>query len=127
MPPQILIVDDDAKNRDVLVILLKEQGVQSVPVASPLQLNKVLAEIDHLDAVFLDLEMPHMNGYDAFKLLKHYPVSQNVPVVAYTVHVSHVNAVQDAGFHSFLAKPIDPERFPEQLRCILNGQSVWEI
>ena len=32
-----------------------------------------------------------------------------------------------AGFDGFLSKPLDPDRFPEQIRRVLSGEAVWEI
>jgi len=33
---------------------------------------------------------------------------------------------QQAGFDGFLGKPLDPDRFPNQIRRILSGEQVWE-
>ncbi len=127
MGPKILLIDDNRLNRDVLGVLLRKLGIEYVMLESPLNLQQLLNEIDHLEAVFLDLEMPVMNGYEGLAVLKAHPVTQDTPVVAYTVHVSQVNQAKQAGFDSFLSKPIDSNRFPEYLERILNGQAVWEL
>ena len=49
-----------------------------------------------------------------------------VPIVAYTVHMSELDAVYEFGFDGFICKPLDDERFPNQLGRILNGEGVWE-
>jgi two-component system, cell cycle response regulator DivK len=51
---------------------------------------------------------------------------QQVPIVAYTVHVSEINVAYQRGFDSFIGKPVDPDRFPGQLARILRGEAVWE-
>ena len=127
MSPFILIVDDNALNRDVLAVILREVGISFAGLESPVNLKMTLDQMTHLDAVFLDLEMPGMNGYEALEVLKAHPVSHDIPVVAYTVHVSQVNQARSAGFHSFLAKPIDSTQFISHLNRILSGESVWEI
>jgi two-component system cell cycle response regulator DivK len=33
---------------------------------------------------------------------------------------------RESGFDGFLGKPLDPDRFPEQIRRILNNEPVWE-
>jgi two-component system cell cycle response regulator DivK len=38
-----------------------------------------------------------------------------------------MNKARAAGFNGFLGKPLDPDRFPEQIRRIMNGEAVWEI
>jgi CheY-like chemotaxis protein len=127
MSQQILIIDDNTLNRDVLTVLLREQGIGYVSLASSIPLLDTLDQMDQLDAVFLDLEMPGMNGYETLALLKAHPISMNVPVVAYTVHVNQIHEAKRAGFSGFLSKPIDSKRFMEFLQRILDGQAVWEI
>jgi two-component system cell cycle response regulator DivK len=38
-----------------------------------------------------------------------------------------MNKAKSAGFDGFLGKPLDPDKFPDQIRRILNGESVWEF
>jgi two-component system cell cycle response regulator DivK len=70
--------------------------------------------------------MPGLNGYDVLAQLRTDMLFQTVPVVAYTVHVSEINAAHEKGFDSFIGKPLDPDRFPDQLARILRGEPVWE-
>jgi len=121
-----LVIDDNIKNVNILAHLLSEQGVDSTRVTHPNQLDTVLQSIGKVDVVFLDLEMPGMDGYDVLGRLRTEMRFQAVPVVAYTVHVSEINAAYEQGFDSFLGKPLDPDRFPDQLARILSGQPVWE-
>lgn len=121
-----LIVEDNAKNMQVLASLLAKQGVTCTQILNPNQILDALDHIDQVDIAFLDLEMPGRNGYQIFGLLKQEPRFQTVPIVAYTVHVSEINTAYQLGFHSFLAKPIDPDRFPDQLARIMRGERVWE-
>jgi CheY-like chemotaxis protein len=79
------------------------------------------------DVIFLDLEMPGNSGYQVFEALKSIPQTQNVPMVAYTTHISHANQVKQSGFDGFLGKPLNRHEFPKILEQILNGESVWII
>jgi len=121
-----LIIDDNAKNVDVLARLLRMQGVNSTTVLRPAQLEPVLQDIDAVDVVFLDLEMPGANGYEVLDRLKLDSRFRSVPMVAYTVHISEITVAHQQGFHSFLGKPLDADKFPDQLSRILHGQPVWE-
>jgi two-component system, cell cycle response regulator DivK len=121
-----LVIDDNVKNVNILAYLLSEQGVDSTRVTNPKQLDTILDGIGKVDVVFLDLEMPGVNGYEVLGQLKVATDFQAVPVVAYTVHVSEINAAHDQGFDSFIGKPLDPDRFPDQLARILRGEPVWE-
>lgn len=122
-----LVIDDNDDNLYVLSELLSMNGVQSYTLRRSLELLTFLQSIERLDVVFLDLEMPRMNGYEVLTSLKQHPRFGHVPVVAYTVHLSEVTVAQQIGFHSFLGKPIDADKFPDQLARILNGEPVWSI
>jgi two-component system, cell cycle response regulator DivK len=124
--PHALVIDDNAKNIDVLSTLLAKEGVKTTEVSNSNQVAGMLDSLDTVQVVFLDLEMPGKSGYDVLALLKSNPHFARVPVVAYTVHVSEINVAHQQGFHSFLGKPLDPKKFPEQLARILKGEQVWE-
>lgn len=123
--PRALIIDDNSQNLGVLAELLTLEGVDYTLVQDPINLATVLKRIQPVQVIFLDLEMPGLSGYDVLKILKADARFQNVPVVAYTVHVSEINVARQLGFDSFLGKPLDAERFPEQLARILKGERVW--
>lgn len=120
----ILIVDDNADNLGILGELLEMEGAQYTSVQNPAKINDVLGKTQY-DAVFLDLEMPNKNGYELFEMLQNDARFKNVPIVAYTVHVSEINVIRNMGFHSFLGKPLDADAFPSQLAKILRGERVW--
>jgi two-component system, cell cycle response regulator DivK len=121
-----LVIDDNIKNVNVLARLLSEQGVSSTRLTNPKHLDSTLESIDQLDAIFVDLEMPGLDGFEVLAKIKSDARFQTVPVVAYTVHISEISVAHQRGFDSFIGKPIDPDRFPEQLARILNGEAVWE-
>ena len=122
--PHALIIDDNTQNLKVLAQLLAKQGVSCTEVSKPEQLEAVLPTLDHVNVVFCDLEMPGLDGFDAKNLLRER--LGDTPIIACTVHVSEMNVVQKAGFDGFLGKPIDRNRFPDQLARILSGGAVWE-
>lgn len=121
-----LVIDDNVTNVEVLVSLLEAQGVTSEAIYSPSDLDSVLSESDHFDLIFLDLEMPKLNGYEVFSYLQQR-VNPTIPIVAYTVHISEINVARQVGFHSFLGKPLDMDSFPHHLSQILSGEGVWVI
>ena len=124
-PLHALIVDDNVDNSAILAQMLSMEGIQSTRVTEPTKLEGLLPSLPATQVVFLDLEMPKLNGYTLFNNLHSVARFQQVPIVAYTVHVSEINTVRNLGFHSFLAKPLDQDQFPEQLARILKGEHVW--
>lgn len=119
-----LVIDDNPQNVKVLVQMLSKQQVTSTEVHSPTKLNNLLPSLDAVDVVFLDLEMPGLDGYHVKDMLRSR--LGNVPIIAYTVHISEINVVRENGFNGFLGKPLDRNRFPDQLARILRGEPVWE-
>ncbi len=122
---QALIIDNDASSIEVLQRLLIAQHVECITLMNPSQLEIIRENSHKADVIFLDLEMPYINGYEVFKILQS-EIGSAVPIVAYTVHTSEMSIVRDLGFHSFLGKPLEASRFPDQLAQILSGESIWE-
>lgn len=123
---QAMVIDDNTKNRQILAKMLAAEGADTIEVPRPIMLEPMLEEIEALDVIFLDLEMPGLNGYEVLEIIKANPRFNEVPVVAYTVHVSEITVAHKLGFHSFLGKPLNMEKFPDQLARILAGEHVWE-
>ena len=120
-----VIVDDNRSNVRVLAELLTLEDVEFTEVLNATQLPEILDRLDRVDVIFLDLEMPDIDGYTILEYLKDEDRFQAVPIVAYTVHVGEISHARQLGFHSFLGKPLDVDRFPHQLTRILNGERVW--
>ncbi len=122
-----LIIDDDPNNVEVLSMMLSREGISSTTLYSPRRLAETLHVLAHFDLIFVDLEFPDGDGYTLLSELKADPRFKNVPIVAYTVHISSIDKARRAGFHSFLGKPLNSRYFPGQLKRILNHQPVWEV
>lgn len=122
-----LIIDDDENNISVLSQLLQIEGVGSIALSNLNGLAQQLGEVGAVSAVFLDLEFPRSNGYEAFEVIKAHPQFQGVPVIAYTVHVNEFQQIEKLGFDGLLGKPVDADEFPVQWRKILSGQKIWHI
>jgi CheY-like chemotaxis protein len=121
-----LVIDDEPYNIEVLERLLKLEGITTTSLVDASQLETLLETLLPVNLVFLDLAMPKINGYEVFEILQKL-LPNPVPIIAYTVHLNEIETAREVGFHSFLGKPIDIERFPTYLTQILNGEHVWEV
>jgi CheY-like chemotaxis protein len=124
MPVHALIIDDDARNVQVLAQYLSKQDVSSSKILQPADLSATLQTLPPIDLVFLDLEFPTVDGYTVKDQVR--TALGQIPIIAYTVHVSEINAVKAHGFDGFIGKPLDNKRFPDQLARILRGEAVWD-
>lgn len=120
-----VVIDDNGANVEVLASLLSAQGGEVVSFKDPTKALAALGGLSQIDAVFVDLDMPKITGFEMLDhLRKGLP---NVPIIAYTVHISEIDVARRLGFDGFLGKPLDHDRFPKLLEKILNHQSVWEL
>ena len=108
-PSRILVVDDNASNRDLLSRRLRRQG-HTVFQAEDGTIALAMIKVEDIDLVLLDLMMPGISGYDVLTLLKSNPQFQEIPVImisALTELDSIVRCIE-AGADDYLAKPFDP-------------------
>lgn len=122
-----LIIDDNQTNIDALALLVQLQGGTYFSARSPVQAVEALNHGEPINIVFLDLEFPNYSGLEWVAVLKNDERLHNCPFVAYTVHTNEENSAWEAGFDSFLGKPLNVERFPEYLDQILKGVQVWDM
>ena len=122
-----LIVEDDASSVEVLIDLFQQLKVSYTALFDSRNVLQMMSQLGRVDVVFLDLEMPNSNGYEVLQEIQSSPDFGDIPVVAYTSHNSEMANARDAGFHSFLGKPLRGKEFGEQLEKILNRESVWVV
>ena len=77
----------------------------------------------------MDIRLPYEDGYGALKKICASERFISVPIIAVTAEASmeQMKKAHDSGFDGFLGKPLDPDRFPDQIRRILSGEPVWEF
>ncbi|NDJ77501.1 MAG: response regulator [Chloroflexi bacterium] len=121
-----LIIDDDPVNNKVLANLLEMHEVSSTLVEATGNFPDVLVDLPDCDLVFLDLEMPGLDGYEVFDLLASDTRFAAVPVIVCSVHTNEMANTRHVGLDGFIAKPLDSRRFPDQLNRILRGEAVWD-
>ena len=121
-----LLIDDDSFNLEVLHRFLTHEGILCNSLQDVKSIRVAIAASPQIDLVFLDLEMPQMNGYEVFRLLRD-AFGTKVTIVACTVHMNEISRVREVGFNGFISKPLDQKRFPGQVKRILQGEQVWEL
>ena len=119
-PPVVLIVEDNADNRDIYSTILRHRGF--VVMEAENGEDGVRMAREHLPAVVLmDVAMPGMNGWEATKLLKADPATAAIPVIAVTAYAMDADRrkAAEAGCDGYLAKPVEPRRVAEEVERVL--------
>jgi two-component system cell cycle response regulator DivK len=77
----------------------------------------------------MDIRLPYEDGFGALQKIRSSSSLKNTRVAAVTAEASpdQLRKARDAGFDGFIGKPIDPDRFPDQVRRVLAGEPVWEL
>lgn len=126
----VLVIEDNLNNFLLIARLLAFVGVKQCEwKASGWQVVEYAETLPHIDLILMDIFLPERDGYDALNLLRSHPRFKDIPIIAITADASveSMERARKAGFNGFIGKPIDPDRFPEQIRRILRGEPVWEI
>ena len=111
---RILLVEDNEMNQQVATELLQSAGAIVTIANHGGEAVKILTTADQVppfDVVFMDLQMPEMDGYTAARLIRAQGGLQDLPVIAMTAHalVEEHQRCLDAGMNDHVSKPIDPE------------------
>ena len=126
----ILVVEDNVQNFVLITRLLAFLGVKKCEwKASGWQVLEFAETLPHIDLVLMDIFLPEEDGYQVHERLRAHQRFKDTLIIAVTADVSTDNKerARHAGFNGFIGKPIDPDRFPNQIRNILQGEEVWEI
>ena len=115
----ILIVEDDRSIRRYLEVILQRAGYSVVAAADGLEAMKA-ALTSTVDAVVTDAIMPHVNGYELCRFLRHHPKLARLPVVLLS-GFERADAAQEVNDRPdyYLAKPVRPDELTGCLARLL--------
>ncbi|MFN4237222.1 MAG: response regulator [Vogesella sp.] len=107
---RILLVDDNAINREVVLGLLENSGLLIDVAENGIDAVDAVNS-SHYDLVLMDIQMPLLDGFAATRQIRANPAHASLPIVALSAHamVSDHHASEAAGMNDHLDKPIVPE------------------
>ena len=111
---RVLLVEDNEVNQQVATELLESAGASVTIANHGGEALRILTEGEQpppFDVVFMDLQMPEMDGFTATRLLRAQPQWQRLPIIAMTAHalVEERQRCLEAGMNDHVSKPIDPD------------------
>jgi adenylate cyclase len=122
---RILVVDDNAANRDVLARRLTREGHEVVTTANGASALELVATRE-FDLVLLDLIMPGMNGFDVLRRLKATEHTSHVPVIVISAldELDSVVRCIESGAEDYLTKPFNPVLLRARINASLEKKRL---
>jgi two-component system cell cycle response regulator DivK len=127
----VLIVEDNVRNYALLARLLSFMGIRRIEwKRSGWQVLEFARDtMPQVDLILLDIHLPEQDGYQVLSRLHQEERFSSTRIVAVSADISNpnLNRAKLEGFDGFLAKPINVDLFPDQIRRILEGESIWDL
>lgn len=126
-PINILIVEDEDINAMVLQNFLHEMGHTTKRVFNGSSALQELS-LSHYDLVFMDMNMPEINGPDTTKIWRGREVEgQHIPIIALTAHVTIEDreTCLESGMDDFISKPISPEQLSHTIDKLYRTKKLF--
>ncbi len=121
MKTRVLVIEDNPANLDLMAYLFGAFGYQQISASSGgVGLDAAHREVP--DLILCDIQLPDMDGHEIARQLKSHPVLRKVPLVAVTAlaMIGDRDKILASGFDGYLAKPIAPETFIQQVEAFLR-------
>ena len=117
----VLIVEDNEKNMKLARDVLQAKGYKTLEAVSGEDGVK-LAKQHVPDLVLMDIQLPGINGIEAFKQIRADTKTARIPVVALTASVTPTDrsAINAAGFDAFVSKPINLKEFIDTVKRLIE-------
>lgn len=118
---KVLVVEDNAINREVVMEILKSTGLLVTSAMNGKEAIEMI-EREHFDLVLMDVQMPEMDGIEATRIIRSKEGYSNLPIVAMTAYAmaGDVERCLAVGMNGYVQKPIDPEHLFKTLNTLLK-------
>ncbi len=125
----VLVVEDNVANFVLIARMLGYMGIHCEWKTSGYEVVEYADTLPRLDLILMDIRLPYEDGFAALKKIRSSTSLKDTLVIAVTAEASvkQINKARVANFDGFIGKPLDPDRFPDQIRRILVGEPVWEL
>lgn len=108
-----LLAEDNALNTEIAVAILKMAGFSVDTACDGVQALRRISETEeyYYDVVFMDIQMPNMDGYEASRAIRKLdrPDTKNLPIIAMSANAfaDDIRKAKESGMNTHVAKPID--------------------
>ncbi len=119
---KLLYVEDNPANLKLVQYIISQLPEMGLISASSAEVGIDMARAHRPDLILLDINLPGMDGYEAFKRLRSFSETLNTPVIAVSANAMEkdVKKAMDIGFTDYVTKPINISEFIEKLKKLLK-------
>jgi two-component system cell cycle response regulator DivK len=113
---KILIVEDNKDSSEILALFITKIGHHPIKAKSSKEAITI-AEAEGPDLIFMDLDLPDVDGVKTTAMLRQNPKTSHIPVVALTAWISALwqEKAERVGIVTYLIKPISPQVLKETI------------
>lgn len=124
----VLIVDDEQPVVDLVRFTLEDDQVRVVEARDGIQALEV-ARAEIPDLIFLDVQMPRLNGFEVCRRLRQEPDLERTKIVMLTAASQEADRAQGqaAGADEYLTKPFSPLKLLSLVQTLLPGVVLWPV
>jgi PAS domain S-box-containing protein len=123
---RVLVAEDNPVNQLVAVRMLEQRGFEVDVAGDGRRAVEMHAERDY-DAIFMDCQMPELDGYEATRLIRlREGTARHTPVIAFTASTlqGDIDRCLEAGMDHYCGKPIEGSALDEVLDRVLGGEAA---
>lgn len=121
MSGKILVVEDDAAVRELLLSTLGREGVVTTVACDAMQAAELLKR-EHPDLILLDWMLPRVSGVEWARQLKESEQTRAIPIILLTARSEEEDKVQglESGADDYVTKPFSPRELKARIKAVLR-------
>jgi two-component system, cell cycle response regulator DivK len=125
--PLVLYIEDNEANRMLVrrVLMASDYDIELMEASNAVS-GIEMAREKAPDLILMDLSMPEMDGLTATQKIRELPMLDEVPVIALTANVMTGDRERTlaAGCDGYIGKPIDIEKFPDEIMAFMQKRRI---
>jgi two-component system, cell cycle response regulator DivK len=120
---KILIVEDNSDYREIMALFITKMGYQPITAKNNYEAI-TFAEANEPDLIFMDMQLPDVDGVTTTAMLKQNPKTSPIPVVALTAWMSALSEekASKVGIATYLIKPVSLQMLKETIEEYTHAQ-----
>lgn len=117
----VLVADDVKHMHQLMNLFLRDKGITLINVMSGEEAIEKVKQLQHVDMIFMDVQMPGMGGIEAMRKIK--LLAPDIPLIAFTAYAMEGDKEKylESGFWNYISKPIN------QNELLLLMHKYWEV